>query len=404
MADPHLVVVGGGPAGSTAAITAVRAGLDVTLIDKAAFPRDKTCGDGLTALALGELGRLGLDPGSLPSWTPVSDVALRSPSGRVVSLDLAPEHRPAVPTVVVRRAELDNALIDMAAETGVRVRTGSAVTGVRPGVNAITVELADGRRISADHVVAADGMWSPTRRLLGLDTPGYRGEWHAARAYLPTDSPAADRMWVWFEPDLLPGYAWSFPVGEGHVNFGFGVVRHQGLRGAEFAATWRDLMNRPHIQSVVGGGHGDTAMKAWPIPARVTRAPLTGPRTLFVGDAAAATDPMTGEGIGQAMETGRLAAEALAAGRVLGPAAVAGHYRRSVRRTLLADHRLAAGLSRLMTSSLVTRAALAAVDTNDWTRRNFARWMFEDYPRAVLATPRRWRSLRSGRPGTTGPR
>ena len=154
-------------------------------------------------------------------------------------------------------------------------------------------------------------------------------------------------------------------------------------------------MNRPHIESVVGGGHGDTAMKAWPIPARVTRAPLTGPRTLFVGDAAAATDPMTGEGIGQAMETGRLAAEALAAGRVLGPAAVAGHYRRSVRRALLADHRLAAGLSRLMTSSLVTRAALAAVDTNDWTRRNFARWMFEDYPRAVLATPRRWRSLRS---------
>ncbi len=395
MATPHLAVVGAGPAGSTAAITAARRGLDVTLVDRAEFPRDKTCGDGLTALALKELEVLGLDHEEIPSWTPVSEVALRSPSGRTISLNLTPEGHRHVPTVVVRRAELDHALVKLAAGSGVRVLTGTPVTDVTPHRDEITLTLNGREPITADHVVAADGMWSPTRRRLGLDTPGYRGEWHAARAYLPAGSVAARRMWVWFEPDLLPGYAWSFPVGDEHVNFGFGVVRGGGLSGSGFAATWRDLMSRPHVQEVLGGNHDAATMKAWPIPARVARAPLTGPRTLFAGDAAAVTDPMTGEGIGQAMETGRLAAEAFAGWHLLGPAAVAERYRKSVRRTLVADHRLAAGLSRLMTSELVTRAALAAVDTNGWTRRNFARWMFEDYPRAVLATPRRWSTLRN---------
>ncbi len=393
MPTPEVIVVGAGPAGATAAITAARRGAAVTLIDRARFPRDKTCGDGLTALALTELDRLGMSPDHLDSWVPVSEVVLRSPSGRNVDLDLSPTGHRRVPTGVVRRAELDQALVRLASAEGVRVLTGGAVTGVSPGSDEITVTLEGGGRLSADHLVAADGMWSPTRRRLGLDTPGYRGEWHAARAYLPVDTDAARRMWVWFEPDLLPGYAWSFPLGGGHVNFGFGVLRREGLRGSEFAATWRDLLSRPHVAEVLGGPHPETTMRAWPIPARVTRAPLTGPRTLFVGDAAAVADPMTGEGIGQAMETGRLAAEAIAGWSLLGPTAVARSYRRSVRRSLLADHRLAAGLSRLMTSTTVTRAALAVVDTNDWTRRNFARWMFEDYPRAVLATPRRWSAL-----------
>jgi flavin-dependent dehydrogenase len=110
---------------------------------------------------------------------------------------------------------------------------------------------------------------------------------------------------------------------------------------------------------------------------------------LFAGDAAGVVDPMTGEGIAQALETGVLAARAVATG---GPAAeVAARYRGSVTRALGRDLRLAALLQRVLRSQVGTSGALALVDLSAWTRRSFARWMFEDYPRALAITPDRWR-------------
>jgi flavin-dependent dehydrogenase len=106
---------------------------------------------------------------------------------------------------------------------------------------------------------------------------------------------------------------------------------------------------------------------------------------MFTGDAAAVTDPMTGEGIGQALLTGRLAAEAL-----LGDTDPLRHYEREVRRELVADDRMARALIPLLARPAIAGAALRATGATAWTRRNFARWMFEDYPRAMIATPRRW--------------
>jgi flavin-dependent dehydrogenase len=109
---------------------------------------------------------------------------------------------------------------------------------------------------------------------------------------------------------------------------------------------------------------------------------------LFAGDAAGVVDPMTGEGIAQALETGALAARAVAEHE---PAAVTGHYRDAVDRTLGADLRFAELLQQVLRVPVGARLALAAAGATPWTRRNFARWMFEDYPRALLFTPRRWR-------------
>ena len=127
---------------------------------------------------------------------------------------------------------------------------------------------------------------------------------------------------------------------------------------------------------------------AWPIPAKVDRAMLDHGPVLFVGDAAAATDALTGEGIGQALLTGILAGEAALAGS--SPADVAEIYRRSVRRELVADHRMSTALQAILARPTGARAAVRLAGATPWTRRNFARWMFEDYPRALLATPRRW--------------
>jgi 2-polyprenyl-6-methoxyphenol hydroxylase-like FAD-dependent oxidoreductase len=125
----------------------------------------------------------------------------------------------------------------------------------------------------------------------------------------------------------------------------------------------------------------------------VRKVPLTaaGGRALFVGDAACATDPLTGEGIAQAILTGRRAAEAVLAAGAEEPARAGRLYERAVRCDLFADHHLGEVLSRGLSHRKGARLAIRAAGLSPWTRRNFGRWLFEDYPRAVVATPRRWR-------------
>jgi len=381
-----VAVVGAGPAGTAAAITLARADRPVTLVDKATFPRDKVCGDGLTTGALRLLDGLGLRPEDVASWQRVDDVVVRSPSG-VEALFPMPRDRGTY-AAVTRRADLDAALVDVARRAGVKVLEGHACTGVTEDADGATVTVDGHGELRVGWVVAADGMWSPTRKSLGLATPGYRGEWHAFRQYITGVGPRAQReLFVWFEPDLLPGYAWSFPLPGGVANVGFGIQRGGKVaRVQEMAAIWRDLLGRPHVRAVLGPGATPEARhQAWPIPARVDDIVLTGRRTLFAGDAAAATDVLTGEGIGQALLTGVLAAEAIAAG-----GEVAATYTRSVHRALVADHRMSALLVRAVSHRKGVRAAIRIAGATGWTRRNFARWLFEDYPRAIVATPRRW--------------
>ncbi len=195
---------------------------------------------------------------------------------------------------------------------------------------------------------------------------------------------------MWFEPDLLPGYAWSFPVAGGVANVGFGILRGSSYKVADMGSVWRELLARPHIRRFLGpDARPESPHRAWPIPARVDRTVLASGRALFVGDAAAATDPMTGEGIGQALATGRWAAEALLAHRA-DPAAARAAYEHEVRRDLVVDHRLAERLAGVLGHPVGARVAVRAAGLSGWTRRNFARWLFEDYPRALVLTPGRW--------------
>jgi geranylgeranyl reductase family protein len=393
MPSADVIVVGAGPAGAAAAVTLAEAGRDVVVVDKARFPRDKICGDGLTTGALRLLERLGLEPTAVPSWQTVDDVVVRGPSGHQVTFPL-PRGRGTY-AAVARRRDLDAVLVDRARSAGAKVLDGHACVGVSARPGDVTVAVDGVGDIDAAHVVAADGMWSPVRKHLGLATPGYRGEWHAFRQYFTGVGPRAARdLVVWFEPDLLPGYAWSFPLPDGRANVGFGIQRGGKVaRVQQMAALWPDLLDRPHVREVLGpDARPESPHRAWPIPARIDRATLTGPRTLFVGDAATATDPL----IGQALLTGILAAEAVLdhGGE---PAATAQAYRTAAERALVADHRMSLLLIRAVKHRKGVRAGLRLAGATGWTRRNFARWLFEDYPRALVATPRRWhRGMFSG--------
>ena len=399
-----MAVVGGGPAGAAAAISLARAGRRVTLIDKARFPRDKTCGDGLTTGALRLLEGLGLDPGEVVSWHRIADVVVRSPSGRVITFPLP--RGAGTYAAVARRTDLDAALVALARRAGAKVLDGHACTATTEGPDHVTLEVEGIGSLRVPWVVAADGMWSPVRKQLGLSVPGYRGEIHAFRQYLVNVTPrAATDLFVWFEPDLLPGYVWSFPLPDRTANVGFGIQRGGKVgRVQDMAGIWRGLLDRPHIRAVLGPDATPAAPhRAWPIPAGVDGAVLCGGRTLFTGDAARATDPMTGEGIAQALLTGMLAAEAIGPGD-RPPEAVRRRYRRDVLRALRADHRMSSLLSRVLKHRKGARGSLRLAGATDWTRHNFARWMFEDYPRAVLLTPRRWHRGMLRGPGAFRPR
>jgi menaquinone-9 beta-reductase len=397
--EADVVVVGGGPAGSAAAITLARAGRDVLLVDKARFPRDKCCGDGLTTGALRLLERLGLDPTTVPSWQTVDATWVRSPSGRVIELPF-PRGQGQF-GAVARRQELDAALVDVARAAGVKVHDGHALVGATEHDDRLVLGVDGLGAVHARYAIGADGMWSTLRKLLGAGEPGYLGEWHAFRQYATgVTGSAAERLWVWFEPDLLPGYAWSFPLPDGAVNIGFGVLRTDGRRVADMKRTWPQLLARDHIVDALGPEATLTGThRAWPIPARIDQVALATRRALFVGDAATASDPMTGEGIGQALESGILAAEAIEAAGGLAPERAVARYRAAVAAGLVPDHRMSMLLQRVLRREWGARAAVRIAGTSPWTRRNFARWLFEDEPRAVLATPARWHRRFLARPG-----
>ena len=393
-----VLIIGAGPSGTACAATLHRLGHEVVVVDKATFPRDKCCGDGLTTNALRILEGLDFDPSRVADWQTCSDVEMRSFSGRKIDLPL-----PSIGgqfAAIAPRAQFDHALVEHCRDMGITIHEGCAFESItHHDTNGISVQVENLGELTVDFVVAADGMWSPVRKSLGLSTPGYLGEWHAFRQYIGNvHGSANEKLHIWFDKDLLPGYAWSFPLPDNRVNFGFGILRTSDRSTKYMNDLWRDLLTRPYITETLGEHFvPEDRHTAWPIPARIHDAVRSSGRVLFIGDAVCATDTLTGEGIGQALETGIAAGEAIHECDTA--ADVRDSYSHKIDSLLLADHRMSSVLSRMLTYPVVARMVLALVDTNNWTRKNFVRWMFEDEARAVVFTPRRWHRRFLARPG-----
>ncbi len=351
-----VLVVGGGPSGSSCAYWLADAGWDVAVVEKKTFPREKTCGDGLTPRSVRQIADMGIE-GALSGAHRYSGLRAHA-FGKVLDLPW-PEH-PTFPSYgyVITRHDLDAIVNERAMKAGATVWQGTEavepilderpVSGVDPAavpgsaglpacVGAVLTEKATGRtrEVRARYVVVADGANSRFGRALGTSRNRNQPMGMALRGYYT--SPGHEQTFIESHLDIrdgegnvVPGYGWIFPLGDGRVNVGVGLLstdrRWKGINTSTlmdhfvaYAPKEWELSPSTALGPPTGGK----------LPMGLAVGPRLGATTLVVGDAAGTINPFNGEGIAYGYETGRLAAaslgEALLGG---GEAALQGYEQR----------------------------------------------------------------------------
>ncbi|MCD4523996.1 geranylgeranyl reductase family protein [Nocardioides sp. cx-173] len=393
-----ILVVGAGPAGSAAAAWAARGGADVVLADAAVFPRDKTCGDGLTPRAIGELQRLGLE-----DWLRAHTVnqGLRAHGfGQTLLLPWPGGTLPSWGSAVAR-TELDDHLRTTAIKSGATAIDGIRAVDVRregARVAAVVFQRGEERfEIACRRLVVADGVRSPLGKLLGR-------EWHrdtvygvAGRSYV--SSTMSDDPWISShlelrgeDGEILSGYGWIFPLGTGEVNIGVGTLA-TAKRPANIAI--KPLMSfYADERREEFGLSGELRMPTsalLPMGGAVSQ--VAGANWALIGDAAGCVNPLNGEGIDYGLETGRLVAQVMTETDDLAsvwPALLREHYGESFS--------IARRLAGLVTVPRLLPTLGPAGMRSDWLMTLALRWMgnlVTDEDRDRAARVWRWAGRRS---------
>jgi geranylgeranyl reductase family protein len=311
-----LVVAGGGPSGSAAAWQAAQTGANVIVLDKAEFPRDKPCGDGLTARAVSYLQTMGLAD-EVSTFHRVNRVRVFSPSEWELSFPRRPGMADHGHTV--SRAYLDAVLLKHAESAGVEIRQGTEVTGPELDANGrvVGVVLKSGEKVHGDAVIAADGAYSPIKRALNFDS-AYKGySAIAIRSEMHANRPDSDSLDIYlkmqFHGDQLPGYGWVFPMGNGAFNIGLGYVNSyrnwQSINATQFLGEFLSSLPADWGLPPVEELKKNKSVRAWRLPMGFTAWPPWRPGVLFAGDALGAGKPASGAGISKALESGLAAGE-----------------------------------------------------------------------------------------------
>lgn len=328
----EVLVLGAGPAGSACAQTLAQQGWDVVLVDQHDFPRDKVCGDGLIPDAHRALQRLGVAEEVRSRAHPVPHVRCFSPSGRHVDVpgELAVLPRRELDHILVRAAQRAGAALYTPWRLASLIRDGDRVVGAR------LVGKGGTASVHAGHVVLATGASAQPLQASGLCTRRSPSAM-ALRGYVyhPSLQPSMPHLQVVWHRRLAPGYGWIFPCGQGRFNIGVGIIdshhhRHGRKREVNLRQVLDDFMAlHPSARVLAQEGQWLGPPKGAPLRSSLAGAVVAAPGVLVTGEAAGSTYAFTGEGIGKALETGILAAQALHMARTerWDEPALAAHYR-----------------------------------------------------------------------------
>lgn len=334
MTDADVIVVGAGPAGSTAAYHLARHGLRVLVLEKSQFPREKVCGDGLTPRAVKQLIRMGIDTGA-KGWLPNKGLRV---IGGGVRLELDWPDLASFPGYGLTRTRLDfdQLLANRAVEMGAILKTGHTVTGPIldddgrvVGVKA--TENGEPLEFRAPVTLACDGVSARLALAMGLNKRDDRPMGVAVRQYFHSPARHDDEyMESWLElrskeggDKLLPGYGWIFGIGDGRINVGLGVLNSSVAFGKtnyrRMLADW--LAATPAEWGASDPANADGEAQGAALPMGFNRVPHYTRGVLLVGDSGGMVNPFNGEGIAYAMESAELAAEVVVQGldRPAGP-------------------------------------------------------------------------------------
>jgi menaquinone-9 beta-reductase len=325
-----VIVVGAGPAGCAAAAAVRQADpeLSVLVVDRADFPRDKACGDGIACEATDALAELGFDLPALVDGTQgLCRLTVRSPGGIEVRRDMRQQVR------VIPRTVFDARLVADLRRRGIEVRRHSVRTVQRREAGVLVDDS-----LRAGVLIGADGAESVVRRAIGVPATRPGRIALAIRGYAPSLPGAEQTQLITMAHGRWPAYAWSFPIGDGRANVGYGeVIENEPLKRTELLA---------NLARLLPGLSDPTGLRAHRLPLSSGRPPIGSGPILLVGDAQSMINPFTGEGIFYAVVSGMLAGRAAVAAVRTGADAGAG-YRRAMRQRLGRHLRHTSALARL---------------------------------------------------------
>lgn len=322
----QVIIVGGGPAGAGTSLYLSKAGIKHIVIEKAVFPRDKVCGDACSGKTAHVLRKL--DPTWLTDeifqreheYTPSHGIIFVAPNGKPLNIPFNPNRKPEdlAPGFTTPRMVFDNYLFEKIPSTYNEVYQGAKITNIDKGNNEVTVSFQqDGNnyKVTAPIIVGADGDKGIVRKTMLAGHLSDKAYAVGLRAYYKgvKDLNNDNFIELHFLPELLPGYFWIFPMPNGMANVGVGilsdVVRKKKINLRERMLD--AIKNNPNIKHRFEGAELTDKIQGWGLPMAMEQLPVSGDNFLLTGDAASLIDPFSGEGIGNALYSGMLAAEAI---------------------------------------------------------------------------------------------
>lgn len=317
------LIIGAGPAGATTSLFLSKAGIEHLVIDKAVFPRDKICGDALSGKVVSLFADLGLNyldevESNADEFLPCLGISFVAPNGKCLAVPFRTKvaGRETAAGFIAKRINFDRFLVDHL-ESDRLIQQCELVSFERrdDGIHAKLEYQGQVFQIRTDIIVGAEG----DRSLVAKQLAGFvKSKEHysaAVRAYYSGVAAGPDdrHIELLFLNEALPGYLWVFPLPNGHWNVGVGMLSSKvSKRKVNLKKLMDDLLTtHPLLKDRFAHAKLESPVQGWGLPLGNKRWPLAGERFLLTGDAGSMIDPFTGEGIGNAMYSGKLAAEAI---------------------------------------------------------------------------------------------